>query len=289
VLVYGGLGAVGSPVFDVDGKAIGVVGVQAGQNMFLNESGQNLIAVTNPPKFYTPAHDFRQSLEDPPIAGKPMQLPWMGIMQMTGLNKDVSEVFGLTNQPAVQVGDIVPETPAAKAGLKQGDIIVKVNDKALERGDEPAELPQILSRQIKRMKPGTELTLSVIRKRNEPPQEVKLTLGEQPPKPNTSKRFWAEDIGLATRELTFFDTYPRRLPLDTKGVAVALMQPQGAARSGGLQMNDIITQLNGQPVTGVEQFKTAYKELRKEKPKEAIVFVVRREGREDTVRIEPPQ
>src|SRR5918992_4401622 len=61
----GGLCATGSPVFNADGKAIGIVGAQAGQNIFLQQQRQSnaLPAVQNPPKMFTPTRDFRQSLE----------------------------------------------------------------------------------------------------------------------------------------------------------------------------------------------------------------------------------
>ena len=218
-----------------------------------------------------------------------MPLPWLGVPQMNGLNKDVAEVYSLTNKPAVQIGEVIPDTPAEKAGLKQGDIIVKLNGEPLERGDEPIELPMILARKILRMKPGTEVTLSVLRKKNQPLQDVKVTLAEQPAQPHQAKRFWAEDLGFAVRDVTFWDTYARRLPLDTKGVVVALIKPQSAAQTGRLRNGDLITQLNGQPVTDLDEFKKTYETARKEKPKEAVVLVVRREGSEDTVRIEPPQ
>ena len=287
----GGLAGVGSPVFNAEGKAIGIVAMQQGQNLFLNlsEAGTLTAALSSPPKFFTPTRDFRQSLEDPPVAGKPLKLPWLGVPEMTGLNKDVADVFGLTDEPAVQVGEVVADAPAAKAGLKQGDIIVKLDGQPLERGDEPIELPMIFNRKILRMKVGQEVTLSVIHKQGQEPKDVKVTLAERPTQPSAVKRFWAEDLGFGVRDLTFYDTYFRHLPLDTKGVAISLIKPQGSAQSGGLQRIDLITQLNGQPVDGADQFKKVYAEARKEKPKEAIVLVVRRDGREDTVRIEPPQ
>lgn len=296
VLVQGGgLAGVGSPVFNAAGKAIGLVSIQQGQNIFLNDESGALPAITNPPKFYVPARDFTLSLQDPPIAGKPVPLPWMGVPEMTGLNKDVAEVFDLTNKPAVQIGKVLPDTPAAAAGLKEGDIIVKLNGEPLERGDEASELPGILRRKLLRMKPGTQITLSVIRKRGKPPEDVKVTLGDQPKQQNLAKRFWAENLGFAVRDMVFIDRYARRLPADAPGVVVALIRPQGPAQSAGLQGNgissrsDVIQQLNGQPVKDVEDFEKLYKQARKEKPKEAVVLVVRREGREDTVRIEPPQ
>jgi S1-C subfamily serine protease len=287
----GGVCAVGSPVFNADGKAIGIVGTQGGQSIFLQQqrSSNALPAVQNPPKMFTPARDFQQSLEDPPTASKPVPLPWIGVPKMTGLNKDVAEEFGLANQPAVEINAIIPGAPAEHAGLKQADIVVKMNGEPLERGDQPEELPDILRRKLLRMKPGNEVTLSVLRKKGEALQDIKIKLEEQPKRPYLAKRFFAEDLGFAVREMMFVDSYARRLPRDAKGVIVALMRRQSAAQSAKLEQDDLITQINGQPVTSLEQFKEAYQAARKEKPKEAVVLVVHRESQDDTVRIEPPQ
>jgi S1-C subfamily serine protease len=109
-----GLAAVGSPVFNKDGKAIGWVGMQMGQVITLNDPNpQNqLQGVYAPPRMFLPTKEFSQSLADPPVAGKPLQLPWLGVAQMTGLKKEVAEYFNLTGQPAVQVGDVIKGTPA---------------------------------------------------------------------------------------------------------------------------------------------------------------------------------
>jgi S1-C subfamily serine protease len=296
VLVSGALTASGSIVFDDDGRAIGYVPAQGGTPVFLNKDGNGMQAINTPPRIYTPASDLLVSLQDPPTAGKPMELPWIGVpgSAMAGLSKDVADVYNLTDQPAVQVGDVIPDAPAAKAGLKKGDVVVKFNGKPLQRGDESDEVPIILRRQILRMKPGQEVTLSVVRKPGEKPQDITIKLENAPKMANLAKRFYAEDLGFGVREMVFNDTYGRHLPADAKGVVVSLTKPQGAAQSGGLRGNgtmrsDVITTINGQPVTDIESFEKLYKESRKEKPKDAVVLVVRRDGREDTVRIEPPQ
>jgi serine protease Do len=289
VLVQGGLAAIGSPVFSPDGKAIGMVTWQPGQTVLLNDQRNALGAVIQPPKFYIPTRDFALSLGDPPRPGEPLKLPWMGVTQMTGLSKDVAEVYGLANQPAVQLGDVIPNQPGAKGGLQQGDIIVKVNGQPLERGDEPDELPQILRRQVMRMKVGDAVTFSVIRGRGEQPKDVKVTLEEMPRRPNSARRWFAEDLGFSAREMVFMDTYSRRLEPDAKGVIVSLIRPQSAAANARLQNNDLITELNREPVKDLDQFKKAYQEFRKASPREAVVMVVQREGNTQVIRIEPPQ
>jgi S1-C subfamily serine protease len=290
VLVHGGLAAVGSPVFNAAGKAIGMVQYQQNQPMRLDDQqAMALVAIDNPPKMFVPARDFLQGISDPPTPEKPVVLPWMGVMQLTGLTKEVAEVFNLEDQPAIQVGGVIPNTAAEKAGLKKGHIIVKLNGEPLERADEPAELPQILQRKLVRMKPGDTVTLSVIPKRGEAPKDIQITLDAMPPRPNVAKRYYAEDLGFAARDVVFFDTYSRRLPAETKGVVIALIRPESAAQTGDLQMNDMVTELNRQPVTDVESFKKLYEETRQAKPKDALVMVVLREGNTQTIRIEPPQ
>ncbi len=289
VLAQSGLAATGSPVFNARGQAIGIVSFTAGQSLLLNNGPEAMASIQNPPKFFVPARDFLLSFQDPPTPEKPIALPWMGVPQLTGLTKDVAEIFDLKNQPAIQVGEVIHGTPAETAGLKQGDIIVKVNGQPLERGDEAAELPNIFRRQLLRLKPGQSIALSVLRKKDQPLQEIKVQLGEQPKRANLAKRWFADDLGFAVRDVVFIDTYARKLAADARGVIVALTRPQGSAESGGLHHNDLIQRLNGQPVTNVDEFQKSYEALRKDRPREAVVLVVLREGREDTIRIEPPQ
>ncbi len=290
VMVDGGLAAAGSPVFSADGKAIGFV--NQGPTLILNmdEGERDMQSITQPPKFFTPASDFLASLTDPPIAGEPQKLPWTGIPNLRGLDKDVAEAFKLTNQPAVEIGEVLPNTPADKAGLARGNIIIKINGKPLERPDEPRELPSIVGRQIRRMKVGDKVTFSILPAAGQPMKDVEVVLEEMPMRANRAKRFYAEDLGFVARELVFNDTYRQHMPADSKGVVVALIKPAGAAETGKLRNGDVISQLNGKQVTDLEQFKADYEAFRKDKPKEAVVLVVtRRFPSTESIRIEPPQ
>jgi S1-C subfamily serine protease len=129
----------------------------------------------------------------------------------------------------------------------------------------------------------------VLTKKGEPLKDIAVTLEEQPKRPNVAQRFYAEDLGFGVREVVFFDTYARKLPADTKGAVVSVIKPQGAAQSARLQLNDLVTELNGHGVSDLEQFKKDYDAFRKEKPREAVVMVVIREANTQVIRIEPPQ
>jgi serine protease Do len=290
ILVQGaGLTGMGSPVFNAEGKAVGIVSYSPGQSILLNRSEESLAAISSPGKFFTPSSDFLLSLNDPPTPDKPIKLPWTGVAALTGLSKDVAEALDLKNKPAIQIGEVIPNTAADKAGVKSGDIILKLNGEPLERGDEASELPGIFRRRLLRHKVGEEITLTVLRGTDSKPMDIKVTLAEQPKQANVAKRYFGEDLGFVVRELVFNDIYARKLPADQKGVLVQEEREQGAAVSAGLHNGDIIVRMNNEPVTDLDEFAKQYKALRKAKPHEAIVLVVQRTTGEDTIRIEAPQ
>jgi serine protease Do len=286
----GGLATVGSPVFNEKGNAIGLVqmGFNAGANPFLNsERGAGNQGNSLPSRYFVPAADFIASLSDMPT-GKPLSLPWLGA-NLTGLTKEVAEFYNLKNTPTAQVGAVIPNSPAEKAGLKSGDKIVKFNGQPLERGDEPDETFMILLRKLTRLKPDSTLTLSVIRQKDQPPVDIQVKLEERPMPANRAQRFYDDTLGLAVREVVFQDTYAMRLPADAKGVVVAFIKPSSSAATAGLRNGDFVTQLNKEPVTDLAGFKKQYEDFRKASPKELVVLMVTRGQRTEVIKIEPPQ
>jgi serine protease Do len=294
ILVSGDLSAIGAPVFTEDGKAIGMVNTVT-YDPYLHRSGGRddanpMAPIIAPPRLFSQTSEFIQALTDPPTPDHPIKLTWIGLAQLNGLSKDVAQVFGLTNQPAIEISDIVPGSPGDQAGLKVGEKIVKVNGQPLTRGDEPDELPTILHRQLLRMHVGDKVTLSILAKKGQPLQDVSVTLTQRPPEPSTVKRFYSDDLGFGVREVTFDDTYRRKKPADFPGVVVTVLKPAGAAQSAKLAPEDLITDLNNTPVTNLEQFEHDYQALRDDKPHDAIVLVVMKpDGTTQTIRIEPPQ
>jgi len=283
----GGLAGVGSPVFNAEGKAIGLVPFQARQSILLMGNAEDLQAVTSPPRLFVPARDFLASLADPPT-GKPLAIPWLGA-QLTGPSKEVAEYYNLKGVPVAMVGDVIPDAPAAKAGMRQGDKVIKLNGLGLERGDEPAETPQILVRKLRRMKVGQVVKLTVLRGKGQPESEVSVVLEEQPKGANLAKRFYTEDLGVSVREVVFSDTYVKRLPANTKGVVVAYVRQASATATAGLKIGDFVKELNSVPVEGLGEFKSQYLEFRKNSPKDVVVWVVVREGGTQVIKVEPPQ
>jgi serine protease Do len=289
-LVSGGLSNVGTPVFDDHFRAVGIVVPQDGQELLLDGSRNDLGGIISPPRFFVLSKFFTPSIDDPPSLDHPLAVPWMGVPEMQGVNQQFSDYLGLKNQPAVQIGDVVPGTAAAKGGLEAGSIIIAMNGKPLERGDLPEELPMILRRQLMRMKVGDKVTFTVLPDKGAATKEVTLTLEQRPRESSQARRYYAQDLGFVAREAVFTDTYTHKMKPDATGVVVDLVRRDGAAATAKLGREDWLMQLNGQAVTSLDQFKKDYQAFRRDHAHEEVVLVVHRtNGQEETVNIEPPQ
>ena len=289
----GGLAGFGSPVFDATGTAIGIVGYQPPAPLLLDNKDprQALLGSLATTRYYVPTAEFAVGLADPPTPAKPVILAYTGLPELSGLKKDEADYLGLTGRPAVSVGDVLADSPAAKAGLKPRDVIVTFDGKPLERGDTPEELPLILRHQLAQLSPGTPVTFGVLRGGpGQPLTDIRIALGERPEPANQAKRFWSDDIGFGVREPVLMDRYVRHMkPTDPPGVVVTVLKPEASAQTAQLMPEDLVVQVNGTPTPTLAAFKTAYNDFRTAHPRDAIVMVVKREGRDQTIRIEPPQ
>jgi S1-C subfamily serine protease len=289
----GGLAGFGSPVFDATGTAIGIVGYEPPASILLDDKNpqQELLGSLATDRYFIPTAEFEIGLVDPPSADRPVVLSYTGLPDLTGLKKEEADYLGLTGKPAVQVGDVLADSPAERAGLKRRDVIVTFDGKPLERGDTPEELPMILRHRLAQIPPGTVITLGVLRGGpGQPLTDIRIPLGVRPDPANRAKRFWSDDIGFGVREPVLLDRYARHMkPGDAAGVVVTVLKPEASAQTAGLQPEDLVVQVNGQPTPNLAAFKSAYGDFRTTHAHDAIVMVVKREGREQTIRIEPPQ
>jgi len=288
----GGLTTTASPVLNTRGQAIGLANAQVTQaNLLLADKANPLGALASPPRLFVPSRDFLQSLADTPSAASPLKLPWLGVTQVTGLKKEMLEYYNLKGQTAVQIGEVIADGAAAKAGIKNGDIIVKLNGQSLERGDEPDEAAAIMLRKLGRLKVGAQVSFAIrsSTQRRDSTHNVTVTLMDRPKMAHEAIRAYFDDLGFAVRELVFNDTYARKIPVDSKGVLVSLVKPSSSAQSGHLAGGDLVTQINKTPVADLDHFKKLYTDFRKANPKEAVVLEVLRGVNTEVVRIEPPQ
>jgi serine protease Do len=158
---------------------------------------------------------------------------------------DIASSFGLKERTGIIITSVTPGGPADKAGLKDNDIILKMNGK-----DET--VTSDLRNQVAAMAPGTEVTLLIWR--NNAEQQVKVKLGEMTQESASATPGQgggnqpAGRLGLTVQTISPSIARQLRVPAGTPGVVVTEVDPAGPAAEAGVQAGDIITQVNRQPV-----------------------------------------
>ncbi len=169
------------------------------------------------------------------------------------VSPEIAKEFGLSEPTGALVGSVEADKPAGRAGLKRGDIILKVNG-------QPVTSANDLRLRISQTSPGTSVDLTIWR--DSKTQDVKVQLGELPPD-QTAKSGQGEEggsgamLGMQVQDLTPDMTQELQVPAGTHGVVVASVDPASAAAAAGLDRGFVIQEVNHKTVSNVQQFKQA--------------------------------
>jgi serine protease Do len=189
----------------------------------------------------------------------------VSIQQIT---PELAKTFGLKQANGALVSDVVDGSPAEKAGVKQGDVIVEFNGKKVKSS---SELPHIVGG----TSVGKEVVMKIIRDGGEE-LALQVKVGELKDEqlaalaPSSTKSKLGIDIQQLTPELS------RRFGIkDDRGVVVTAVEPDSPGEAAGLQSGDLILEINRSKVATVSQARRA---LEKTRPDEPTVVLVKREG-----------
>ena len=176
---------------------------------------------------------------------------WLGVV-VQPVNPPMAKAFGLKEPRGALIGDVKPDSPAGRAGLQKGDIVLELDGK-------PVTDSRDLSLRIGMIAPGSDVNLKVFRNGTE--RELIVKLGEMPAKmaqttgqPGSAGRSLD---GLSVDELNSDVSRQLGLPPGTKGVVVTEVQPGSVAAEAGLRRGDVIQQVNHKSVTNVNEFQGA--------------------------------
>ena len=205
---------------------------------------------------------------------------WMGVA-IQEVTPELAHAFNVPPEHGALVGDVSPDSPAARAGLQRGDIITTIQG-------QPITGPNELRLQIAQMAPGTEVRLGVLHDGKEQDMTVKLAEGPETEKTQTPPGeeqgpSGTPKLGVAVQDLTPDILRQLGLPSNTKGAVVTQVQPGSPASDAGMQPGDVIQEVNRQPVSGTSQLETAVRKL----GKQPIVFLVNRKGVTSFVVVQP--
>ena len=186
------------------------------------------------------------------------------------INHDLAKSFGLTDQKGALVSDVKEDSPADKAGLKQGDVVIGYQN-------QPIEDSAALQRQVTRAAAGDKATIRVWRDGRE--RTLTVTIGEQPDEVKTARADSPSGesglAGLAVQELDRDAILELGLKSGTKGVVVAEIEPDSPAERAGIVPGDVIREINRQPVQSIKDFERLASGLKKEEP---ALFLINRRG-----------
>ena len=171
---------------------------------------------------------------------------WLGV-SVQALTSELAKSFGAGDESGVLVADVINGSPAEKAGLKSGDIIVEFNGKRVTA-------PSDLQRAVGLAGPGSTAKVKVLRDRAERTLEIKI--GEAPDESEAAAR-----PGEKARTLLGLDVKPltpdvaRQLGFrGSDGVVVAAVEDGSPAAGAGIQLGDVIREVNRLKIRSVAEF-----------------------------------
>lgn len=170
---------------------------------------------------------------------------YLGITIQT-LTSELAESFGLEEQKGILVAEVSEDSPAAKAGLKQGDLIVLYEGKAVtDIGD--------FRNRVSLTTPGSKADLVIVRNGRE--REVMVTIGELSDERLSQEVTESSDeLGLTVQTLTL--ELARQFDIGTDaGVVVTEVMQGSVAAAAGIQPGTLILQANRKPVRSAHEFK----------------------------------
>jgi serine protease Do len=183
-------------------------------------------------------------------SGGHLDRPWIGVSGQ-GVTADMAEALGLDHPTGIVVDDIYPGGPGAAAGLKQGDVIIAIDGKAIED-------PGSLRFRLATMTIGSQATLTVLRDRRQMDLAIRLASAPESPPTQKTQLTGAQPLAGATvGNLSPALADQLQLNSDWKGVVILKIRRGSTAQRFGLAPGDIIAAVNGHPVATVDELQAA--------------------------------
>ncbi|HWP35484.1 MAG TPA: DegQ family serine endoprotease [Thermodesulfobacteriota bacterium] len=196
---------------------------------------------------------------------------WLGVM-IQPVTPAIARALGLKEARGALVADVVPDGPAARAGVRPGDVITSVQGQTVAEAN---TLPRVVAG----IKPGTRVELGIIR--NGQAQKLSVTVGRMPQEEQEAAAGGDEEGRGAGRLGLALDDVPvglaRQLGLPRgRGALVTAVEPGSPAERAGLRPGDVLVEVNRQPVNGAEAAAAAIRRAPRGEP--LLVRIARQEG-----------
>lgn len=212
---------------------------------------------------------------------------WLGIY-MQDINRDIAEALSIDVDKGVLVNDVIDDSPAQKAGLEDGDVIVRIGDNVVDNISD-------LSKAVKSMKPGDNTELVVYRDGNKMDLNVVMGAaedrGDRAFALNESKdralKLYQDALNMSLKPHGFLGVTLESLGEQLaeyfqvkEGVLITDVEEDSPAEKAGLKAGDVILSINDKEMTSPSDVSTI---VRKQKEGDKLDLLISRRGKEMTI------
>ena len=238
----------GGPLFNLDGEVVGI------NSQIYSRSG-GFMGVS----FAIPMDVVMDVVKQIKSQGY-VSRGWLGVI-IQNVTAELAESFGLDKPQGALIAKVLPDSPAEKAGLEEGDVILRFNGKEVGSS---SELPPIVGRT------AIDERVPVVVQRNGKMKTLRVKIEELPDSDELastnsgseskgdSQKTFAKRIGIGVANLT--ELQRNKLSIEAGGVRVIRME-SGPAALAGIHQGDVILKLNNQKITGTSHFIEVVKSL----------------------------
>jgi len=240
-------GSSGGPLFNLKGEVVGV-------NTAIVARGQGI-------GFAIPIDMAEFVIEQLKSGGKVVR-GWLGVY-VQKVTPEIASSFGLNEDEGALVSDLAPDSPAEKAGIIRGDVIVEYDGQKVNDVSDLTNMAAVTP-------PGTEVSVKVIQ--DGKTKNMKVKLEKFPDQEAQVKDEVRKSLGLTVRQLT--PKIVKRFNIDhDDGVIIADVDQGSVAGDAGLKPGDIILEINKKPINTLANYSAVLEDV---KPGDTALFLVKR-------------
>ena len=257
----------GGPLFNLQGEVVGV-----NSQIFTRSGGSIGLS------FAIPAKVVKNIIEQLEVNGEVVR-GWLGV-SIQNVERTLAESFDLDRPRGALVAQVGKDSPAERAGIESGDIIVEVDGEQIEVS---ADLPHVIGL----IAPGSKVPVSVIREGKE--RSVRVEIGALEANEvarvvaSASEPGTLQALGMVVRDLQETDENPSGL---RGGVLVTKVDDESAADESGVRAGDILTRFGRTPISRLADMESAIEQI---KPGDSVSLRLIRQGSPQFIGIKVPE